>query len=299
MNKVPVIIDTDMGVDDAYAMLVALNSDMLDIKLITTVSGNVSIDKVNKNILFMSERYLPKVDVAGGANKPLVQEPIYAEDVHGESGFGNFKYQQAKKQLIKENAVEAIKNVLENSNQPTTLITLGPLTNIALFVEKYPQLLSKIDKVYAMIGSYTGKGNITPHAEFNAYVDPEAVDIVLRTNLNIIFSPVEIGWDTVIKKEILFSHSTTREEKMLKEMAEGTCDVLGKENFSIHDLNTVMAVLKPELFEFKNCDATISLENETKGKMTFPLNEKGRFKVQIVKNNKKLIEEDLKILYGE
>lgn len=299
MNKVPVIIDTDMGVDDAYAMLVALNSDMLDIKLITTVSGNVSIDKVNKNILFMSERYLPKVDVAGGANKPLVQEPIYAEDVHGESGFGNFKYQQAKKQLIKENAVEAIKNVLENSNQPTTLITLGPLTNIALFVEKYPQLLSKIDKVYAMIGSYTGKGNITPHAEFNAYVDPEAVDIVLRTNLNIIFSPVEIGWDTVIKKEILFSHSTTREEKMLKEMAEGTCDVLGKENFSIHDLNTVMAVLKPELFEFKNCDATISLENEIKGKMTFPLNEKGRFKVQIVKNNKKLIEEDLKILYGE
>lgn len=299
MNKIPVIIDTDMGVDDAYAMLVALNSDMLDIKLITTVSGNVSIDKVNKNILFMSERYLPKVDVAGGANKPLVQEPIYAEDVHGESGFGNFKYQQAKKQLIKENAVEAIKNVLENSNQPTTLITLGPLTNIALFVEKYPQLLSKIDKVYAMIGSYTGKGNITPHAEFNAYVDPEAVDIVLRANLNIIFSPVEIGWDTVIKKEILFSHSTTREEKMLKEMAEGTCDVLGKENFSIHDLNTVMAVLKPELFEFKNCDATISLENEIKGKMTFPLNEKGRFKVQIVKNNKKLIEEDLKILYGE
>ncbi len=300
MKKLPVIIDTDMGIDDALALLVALRSDKLDIKLITTVSGNVPVEQVNKNILFMCERYAPNIKIANGANKPLKKAPVFADDVHGKTGFGNFEYKDPQKKVEYVDAVEAIKETLENAKEKITLITLGPLTNIAKFVDKYPQFLNKIEKVYCMIGSYTGVGNITAYAEFNAFVDPDAIAPVVESGLDIVFSPMELGWETGMNKKIFTDRKVeTFEDDMVAKMISGSHDVMA-DTFCIHDLSTIVGILNPELFDFTKCDAIYSKPNEaTFGKIYFPLNANGKFRVQKCKDVEAVKKMHLKSIYGE
>ena len=299
-NKLPVIIDTDMGIDDALAMLVALRSNKLDIKLITTVSGNVNVEQVNKNILFMCEKYSKNTPIANGANRPLVKEPIYADDVHGKNGFGNFEYNEPKKKMTYNDAVEGIKEVLEKSKEKVTLITLGPLTNIAKFVEKYPELLNKIEKAYCMIGSYTGVGNITDYAEFNAFVDPDSIAPVVESGMEIIFSPMELGGETAIEKKFFLDRKIeTFEEDMVAKMISGSHDVKGENLFCIHDLTTILGVISPELFDFPKCDAIYSKNTDkTFGKLYFPLNANGKFRVQKCKDVELIKQNHLKNIYG-
>ena len=299
-NKLPVIIDTDMGIDDALAMLVALRSDKLDIKLITTVSGNVKIEQVNKNILYMCEKYSNDIPIASGASKPLFKKPVYADDVHGKNGFGNFEYEEPKKKIDYDDAVEGIREVLENAKEKITLITLGPLTNIAKFIEKYPNLLNKIEKAYCMIGSYTGVGNITEYAEFNAFVDPDSIIPVVESGMDIIFSPMELGWETALKKEIFLDREIkTFEDNMIAKMIEGSHETYGENLFCIHDLSTILGVISPELFDFPRCDAIYSKpDEETFGKLYFPLNENGKFRVQKCKDVEVVKQSHLKNIYG-
>lgn len=301
MKKLPVIIDTDMGIDDGLAMLVALRSKKLDIRLITTVAGNVTVDKVDKNILFMCERYLPDTKIASGASCPLEKEPIYADDVHGENGFGNFRYPKPSKEIDYKDAVVAIKDTLLDSPEKITLITLGPLTNIAKLVKEYPECLDKIEKAYCMIGSYTGQGNITDYAEFNAFVDPDAIKPVLDSGIDIIFSPMEIGWQTAMEKNVFTDREVkTFEDGMLKDMIDGSHETYGKNLFCIHDLSTILGVINPEFFTFDRCDAICSTKGEdTYGKLYFPLNENGKFRVQKCIDIDKVKKLQLKSLYGE
>lgn len=301
MKKIPVIIDTDMGIDDGLAMLVAFRSNKFDFKLITTVAGNVTIENVNQNILFMAERYSKDTPIASGAGRPLEKEPVYADDVHGKNGFGNFEYDKPKKQIDYLDAVEAIKKTLDESEEKITLITLGPLTNIAKLIKKYPKCVEKIEKAYCMIGSYTGVGNITDYAEFNAYVDPDAIMPVVESGLDIIFSPMELGWETAITKDVFLNRNIkTFEDDMVYKMIDGSHETYGENLFCIHDLSTIMGIIHPELFVFPNCDVVASKKGEsTFGKLYFPLNENGKFKVQKCKDIEEVKKMHLKEIYGE
>ena len=137
MNKRPIIIDTDPGIDDALAIAIALFSDELDVKLITTVAGNVGLDKVTYNALRLL-KYFEREDipVAMGADSPLIRPYEDASNVHGKSGMEGFDFEEPTISAIKENAVDAMRKVIMESAEPVTLVPIAPLTNIALLLKK-------------------------------------------------------------------------------------------------------------------------------------------------------------------
>ena len=206
MDKRTLIIDTDPGIDDAVAFLIlAKYKDNFDIKLFSSTAGNCSIDITTKNTQFFAEKYFNGVRVAKGMPDPLVRvQPRDASDVHSAGGLGNYQIPSVVNYPVEEDSVEAMADVLRNAKDKVTLVTLGAMTNVARLMINYPELRCKIDKIYAMIGSIEGKGNIEPYAEFNAYFDPEALDIVAKAGIPMVVNPMELGVASVIKKSNIF-----------------------------------------------------------------------------------------------
>src|SRR5690606_10281021 len=148
MNKRPIIIDTDPGIDDAVALAIALYSEKLDVRLITTIAGNVGLDKVTLNALKLLKFFKKEIPVAMGADRPLIKEPIDASNVHGSTGMDGYDFEEPTKELLlKENAVNAMYRVIMESEQPITLVPIGPLTNIALLLKVYPEVKEKIAEI--------------------------------------------------------------------------------------------------------------------------------------------------------
>ncbi len=201
MSKIPIIIDTDPGIDDAVALALALHSDKLDVKLISTVAGNVSIEKVTKNALQLLDFYNKSVPVAKGAEKPLFRNPIDASGVHGDSGMGAYTFPETDgKNLLKINAVEAMKEVLMKSEEKITLVPIGPLTNIALLLLTYPQVKNKIKEIVLM-GGAIGRGNSGIYSEFNIDVDPEAAKVVFESGISITMVTLDVGLKALVYPE--------------------------------------------------------------------------------------------------
>ena len=141
MNKRPIIIDTDPGIDDALAIAIALFSEELDVKLITTVAGNVSLEKVTNNALRLLAFFGKDVPVAAGAAQPLICELVDASNVHGASGMEGFDFPEPKRELLcKENAVNAMYRTIMESDEPITLVPIAPLTKIARRFAVYPEV---------------------------------------------------------------------------------------------------------------------------------------------------------------
>jgi len=187
------IIDTDAGVDDAIAILIAIRSNV-DILGITTVSGNVNVEQVTDNVLrLLHFAGRDDISVFKGATTSLVQqsvpESIY---IHGKNGLGNVELPKAPRKVSEIPAPYAIYK-LARENPGVTLVTLGPLTNIAMAINLYPELKKNVSKIVAM-GGAVKMGNITQFAEFNFYTDPEAAEFVLNAGIPIVLTP----WDTVI-----------------------------------------------------------------------------------------------------
>lgn len=149
MKKIPLIIDTDPGIDDAGALICAFNNDdILDIKLITTVFGNVSLDKTTNNALKIVEFMKKDIAVAKGAHKALICDNIIdASEVHGESGMDGYDFKEPTRKILDKVAIEAIKDILEKSSEKVNFAMLGSLTNLALFLSVYPHLKDKIEKL--------------------------------------------------------------------------------------------------------------------------------------------------------
>lgn len=193
MNKRPIIIDTDPGIDDAVALAIALFSKELEIKLITTVSGNVSLPKVTKNALRLLHFFHKKVPVAAGAAEPLMRPSVDASEIHGESGLDGFDFPEPDESLLlPENAVCAMRRVLLESGEPVTLMPIAPLTNVALLLKVFPEVKQHIREIVLMGGS-TGRGNLTVMGEFNIAADPEAAKIVFASGLPITVAPLDVG----------------------------------------------------------------------------------------------------------
>ncbi len=300
MKKIPVIIDTDPGIDDSLALLLAFKSKKLDIKLITTVAGNVNVDVNTENALFLVNKYGYEIPVVRGSEKPLVRTSIAADDVHGASGLGNFEKDPTENAPDGTIAEDAIAAMLKSSPEPMTVIALGPLTNIAKLIMKHPDALIKIKRLFLMVGSFVGKGNIVKYAEFNAFADGEALDIVLKSNVDIVLSPIELGHQTAISKDIFSSEKITSErDMMITEMVEGGVDSVVKGNFSLHDLNTILALTKPCLYRFRKCDATLTLAKDKYAQMKINFTRKGKYTAQIIKNPKRVKKYFLKKIYED
>ena len=188
-----IVIDTDCGVDDAVAIMIALASPEIEICGITTVSGNVPLDRVLENVLrllsFLDRTGIP---VFRGASLPLVERPRHATDIHGMNGLGNVQLPAPRMAEQAARAPEGISR-LARENPGLTLLTLGPLTNVAIAVNLYPELKDRIGEIVAM-GGGVESGNVTRFAEFNFYADPESVQFVLDCGI-----PLSVlTWDATL-----------------------------------------------------------------------------------------------------
>jgi len=183
------LIDTDTASDDAVALIMALRASDVRVAAITTVAGNVGLEQATRNALYTVELCEARVPVYAGAAKPLLRVHEDATWFHGRDGLGDHGYQPSHSAPEARHAVDAIIDIME-ANEGLVLVTLGPLTNIALTLAKKPEIAGKVSRCVVMGGAPCCEGNVTPAAEFNIWVDPEAARIVFQSGL-----PVElVGW---------------------------------------------------------------------------------------------------------
>lgn len=183
------LIDTDTASDDAVALIMALRAPDVRVAAITVVAGNVDLRQATRNALYTVELCGADVPVYSGAEKPLLRAYENATWFHGRDGFGDHNYPAPPTTAEKLHAVDAILETIE-TNPGLVLVTLGPLTNIALALSKKPDIAASVSRCVIMGGAPCCEGNVTPAAEFNIWVDPEAARIVMRSGL-----PIElIGW---------------------------------------------------------------------------------------------------------
>jgi inosine-uridine nucleoside N-ribohydrolase len=202
-----VIIDTDPGVDDAFALLLAMRSPELKIEAITPVSGNVPLELTLPNALRMVEiASRTDIPVAAGARVPLARRLVTAEYAHGENGLGGTVFPEPKTKPASAPASVLIREIVRKYPGEVTLITLGPLTNVATALEIDSELAPMVRGLVMMGGSLSG-GNITPAAEFNIYVDPEAAKIVFQSGIPITM----VGLDVTRKTSLTEDHVRTLE----------------------------------------------------------------------------------------
>ena len=264
-KKIPIIIDCDMDVDDALALLIlAKNLDKFNLKLIATVAGNVEVNKATNNLVFLSKLFFKKIKLAKGKGG---RKDVDAKDVHGKSGLGNLIIKKQTPTSPLENSVEAIHKTL-NENITTTIISLGPMTNIANLITKYPEDKSKIKEIYCMIGSVNGIGNIVPYAEFNAYYDATSFKIVSESGIKLIINPVELGLKVSrLSKELINKElNNSKKQKLIKEMINGMFEPDDTNTICLYDPNTICALLKPRYYKFIPCDIKVTDNKTSPGK---------------------------------
>jgi purine nucleosidase len=195
------LIDTDTASDDAVALIMALQAPDVSIAAITTVAGNVPVTQSTRNALYTVELCGANVPVYAGADKPLLRKYENATWFHGRDGLGDHNYPAPRRSAEGAHAVDAIIEAIE-ANPGLVIVTLAPLTNIALALAKKPEIAAKVGRCIIMGGAPCCEGNVTPAAEYNIWVDPEAARIVMRSGL-----PIElVGWqlsrgDAVVQED--------------------------------------------------------------------------------------------------
>ncbi|GAA0728427.1 pyrimidine-specific ribonucleoside hydrolase RihA [Clostridium malenominatum] len=267
--KIPVIIDTDPGVDDAIALFLAFSSDKLDIKAITSVGGNIPLCKTTKNALDLVDYIGKNTIVSKGAEGPILRKLETAEWVHGESGLASVVLPESNIKLQEKSAWDVMYDEAVKQEGKLNIITLGPLTNVAMALIKYPDLKDKVEKI-TMMGGACYIGNTTPAAEFNIYVDAEAADIVFKSGIPITM----VGLDATHKSCIYENEITeivnvnNRVSQVVKELFQSclrVCKYFNLDGAIVHDALAVAAVIDPSIIYKEDHYVTI----ETKGELTY------------------------------
>lgn len=187
----PVIVDVDTGVDDALALLFFTAHPGIDLRAVTCVAGNASLERVTHNTLDVLAAVGCDVPVAAGVERPLIEPARDAGNYHGVGGIGNLVLQRSPRRPESVHAVELLRREVEASAEPVTLVSLAPLTNIALFLRLHPRTAAKIARIVVMGGSASA-GNASAVAEFNVWHDPEAAQIVLSSDIPTTLYPLDV-----------------------------------------------------------------------------------------------------------
>jgi purine nucleosidase len=249
------LIDTDTASDDAVALIMALRANHVHVEAITVVSGNVPIHLAVKNALIsveVADTYAPPV--YQGAGKPLLRKPFSAEFVHGDDGLGDLNLPDPQLKVSEGHAIDRIIELVYQYPGELEIITLGPLTNLALACLKAPEIAGMVKSVYIMGGTGVGPGNVTPVAEFNIYVDAEAAQVVLNSGLPLTF----VGWDVSTDETFITQadiDTLLATGSKIAEFCVRCNDTLkaynleswGKVGFDLPDPTTVAAALYPDI----------------------------------------------------
>ena len=257
MKRRKIIIDCDPGIDDSIALAYAADHpEAFEILAVTTVAGNQTLDKVTRNALDILAFYKQDVPVAAGMSEPIVRELQTAADFHGENGLGDCVIPHSDTEPVKEMAVFYIKKLIDElpEEEKVTLICTAPLTNIGLLFKIYPEVKSKIQEIILMGGAVAG-GNVTPSAEFNIYVDPEAAGIVFRSGIPMVMCGLDVTEKCALTRSQIqkLSQSDNKVARLCGEMAgySLTNGSKYKGKVSIHDAVPYMYLTHPEIFKIQ------------------------------------------------
>ncbi|GGJ99357.1 hypothetical protein GCM10007063_22070 [Lentibacillus kapialis] len=271
-NHTSVILDCDPGHDDAISIILAASKiSPLEIEAITTVAGNVDVERNTLNALRVCDiAGLTDVPVAQGSSKPLLKKMEVAEEIHGETGLeGPALPDEPSKQAVDQHAVDMIIDKVMASDGDITLVPTGPLTNIALAMIREPAIIPKINKIVLMGGGTFG--NWTPAAEFNIYVDAEAAKIVFESGVPITMFGLDVTHQALATQETVnrlsaidhpVSHFVV---DLLKFFIRTNQDVFGMDGGPIHDACTVAYLIDPSIFDVHYVHVAI----ETRGEFTY------------------------------
>lgn len=277
-KKRTVIFDCDPGHDDAIALILALANPELDIKAITTVHGNGTLENMTQNALMLLELcQKTEIPVAAGAAKPLVGEFVGGKTIHGETGMDGHSLPLPTIQPSTLNAVQLMEQVFEQCEGNLTIITTGALTNVAVFLLANPQLYNRIDCI-SIMGGACEEGNRTAVAEANIWKDPEAAHIVFHSGI-----PVELYGLNVTHKALILSDEFERFKNAEGRVTRFVGDLL--EFFAkyytntgalagcpIHDACAVAGLIEPRLFDYEYMQIDVDLYGQyTRGAISFDL----------------------------
>ncbi len=257
----PILLDCDPGHDDAIAILLALGSDELELRGVTTVAGNQTLEKTTANAIRVLELAgRGDIPVAAGAGRPLVREPRVAADVHGETGLDGPDLPPPQAEPSPQHAIDFLAERIEG----TTLVATGPLTNVALLLARHPE--AKPERIVLM-GGAIAEGNVTPAAEFNIWADPEAARRVFTSGLDVTM----VGLDVTHKALVTAEHAgQLRESGRIGEVVAELLEFYGGfhratygwDGSPIHDAVAVAHVIDPTLLEVERLNVRIDTESE-------------------------------------
>lgn len=259
------IIDTDTASDDAVALVLALTDARVDVLAVTVVSGNAPLDMGVQNALYTLEQCGSNVPVHPGADRPLIREHVFAHNVHGADGMGDIGLPLTGRTPADGHAVDRIIELARQHPGEITLVTLGPLTNIALALRKAPDIAGLFHRVVMMAGTGDHTGNVTPTAEFNVYVDPDAADIVFTSGM-----PLEmVGWDVSRNDATITPADSARLAatgplgefctSIQRQLVEFCRDVTHIDGFDLPDPVTVAVAIDPTIGT-RSIDAHVRVE---------------------------------------
>jgi inosine-uridine nucleoside N-ribohydrolase len=275
----PVVIDTDPGVDDALALCLALRSSELRVEAITTVAGNVPVEVATRNALRILDllRPVPRPLIAQGASEPLERPLRIAAEVHGEDGLGGTtalleqdgrpRYPDPPIGPDRTDAPDLLAEMAERFAGRLTVITLGPLTNLALALRSHGSLLKKVGQVVAMGGALRVPGNVTPVAEFNVWVDPEAAAEILQAGLPLRLVSLDVTHQVRLSASDLPPPPDTPVARFIRDITGQTlawCERVEGGGIPLHDPLAVAAAADPTLFAWE----ALPLRVETRGEHT-------------------------------
>ena len=264
MSK-PVILDCDPGHDDAVAIMLSGLHPAIDLLGITVSSGNQTLDKTTKNALNLVQYLSLDVPVYKGVKEPLVAPLRIADDIHGESGLDGVTFERLTHSLQDKHAVDFIIDTLRNHEEPVTLAITGPMTNVALALKMAPDIASNIEEVVFMGGAH-GYGNVTPAAEFNILVDPEAAQIVLNQPFKKTMVGLDVTRQALVTPEVVQTMDALKTQAsklfvdLMKVYNENQQQIFGLVGGPMHDPITIAYLIDPSIVttDYAHCSIDLS-----------------------------------------
>jgi ribosylpyrimidine nucleosidase len=267
-NRRKIILDVDPGHDDAAAIMLAAAAPNLDLRAITVVAGNQTLEKTVRNACNVcTVAGIRGIPVAAGMSRPMVREAITAAEIHGQTGLDGPHFGEPTVPLDSRHAVDLIIELLMKSAGDITLVPTGPLTNIAMAMRKEPKILQKIEQIVLMGGSYQ-LGNVTPAAEFNIYADPEAAHIVFTSGRPITMMGLDLTRQALATKEevsrirSLGNRAAILFSELMEFFSKTQREVFGWEAPPLHDPTTIAWLIDPTCIETKPMHVVIELKGE-------------------------------------
>lgn len=267
-KKIPIILDTDPGCDDAVAIMLAIKYPLFDLKAITVVAGNQTLDKTAQNALkICSALGVNNIPVAAGMSQPLIRTQVIANHIHGETGLGDFDFDDIVIRLDPRHAVNLIIETLLNSDGDIIFVAMGPLINLGMAMRLEPRIIPKIKQIVLIGGSYQ-LGNITPAAEFNIYADPEAAHIVFTCGRPIVMIGLSITEKVLATKEVMnrmaliHNKAATLFINIVNFYTRKNKQLYGLEASPVYDPTAIAYLIDPVIFKTRPMYVEIELKSD-------------------------------------